>query len=243
MVGACDILAVGAHPDDVELGCGGTLARAAARGHRVGVVDLTAGEMATRGSAELRRQEAEEAGRALGVAWRHCLALPDGGLRGAVEEQVAALVAALRAAQPRAVLLHDRGDPHPDHGGAAKLTQRAAFLSGVGRFASEGGPPWRPSVLLAFPGPRQLLEPSLVVDVTAHYGAKRRALAAHASQFGEGVEGAEAATHLSSGYFLAAVEGRDRATGNLIGREFGEGLVAVLPPSADDLAWLFGGLP
>ncbi len=239
MVEPCDVLAVGAHPDDVELGCGGTLARLSAAGRRVGVVDLTAGELATRGSVEERRSEAAAAARALTVAWRWCLHLPDGHLDGDDDGQCRALVEVVRAATPRALLIHHRDDPHPDHGAAAALSLRAAFLAGVGRWAPEFGPPSRPALLLAFAGPRQQLEPDVVVDIGAVSSAKEAALAAHVSQFDpEWGNGGEAATHLASGHFLAAVEGRDRASGNLIGAELGEGLVFARPPALDDLAWL-----
>lgn len=242
MVTPCDVLAVGAHPDDVELGCGGVLARLAAAGRRVGIVDLTAGEMASRGSVAQRRVEAAQAAAALGAVWRTCLELPDGGLAAGDPAQQAALVGALRRATPRAVLAHHGGDPHPDHRQAAELVRRASFLAGVGRFGAELGPPWRPSLLLAFPGPRQLLTPHLVVDVTPFHAAKRDAVAAHASQFDPAWDGGAGAraTHLTSGYFLAAVEGRDRAAGNLIGCEFGEGFLAEPGLNGDDLAWLLG---
>mgnify|MGYP005842791255 CR=1 FL=1 len=242
MVAPCEVIAVGAHPDDVELGCGGVLARLAAAGRRVGIVDLTAGEMASRGAVAQRREEARRAAAALGVAWRTCLELPDGGLAAHDPAQQAALVALLRRTTPRAVLAHHGDDPHPDHRQAAELVQRVIFLAGVGRLLPEHGGPWRPALVLAFPGPRQLLAPHLVVDVTASYDAKRTAVAAHASQFEARWEGAGGAppTHLSSGYFLAAVEGRDRAAGNLIGCEFGEGFRAELGVNGDEVAWLLG---
>jgi N-acetylglucosamine malate deacetylase 1 len=236
VVRTCDVLALGAHPDDVELGCGATLALLASR-HQVGVLDLTAGELATRGTPERRAREAADAAGALGVAWRACLALPDGALRGDDEAQTAAVVAALRAAVPRAVLVPHPDDPHPDHAAAATLARRAAFLAGVARWHGETGAPHRPLLLLAYPGPRQVLRPDLVVDVTATYGAKRAALAAYGSQFssGEGV-----ATHLSTAYYLAAVEGRDRAAGNTVGCELGEGFTALGPLPAGEVAWLLG---
>lgn len=242
MVAPCDVLAVGAHPDDVELGCGGVLARLAAAGRRVGIVDLTAGELASRGTVMQRREEARRAATALGVAWRACLDLPDGALAAHEPAQQAALVGVLRRVTPRVVLSHHGGDPHPDHGQAAELVRRALFLAGVGRLLPETGAPWRVSLVLKFPGPRQLLSPQVMVDVTASYPAKRAALAAHASQFEPGRRESEGtpATHLSSGYFLAAIEGRDRAVGNLIGCEFAEGLAAEAGVSADELAWLLG---
>lgn len=236
MVGPCDVLAFGAHPDDVELGCGATVARLARAGRRVGILDLTAGEMGTRGDPEGRAREARDAAVALGAAWRTCLSLPDGGLKGDDDGQLAAVVGAVRAAAPRVVFLPDDRDPHPDHAAAATLIRRASFLAGVGKYHPERGAPRRPGLLLAYPGPRQLLAPALVVDASAAYPAKRAALAAHVSQFDPG---AGTATHLASGHFLAAIEGRDRACGNLIGTEFGEGFAAVGALAADEVAWLF----
>jgi bacillithiol biosynthesis deacetylase BshB1 len=237
MVSACDVLAVGAHPDDVEIGCGATVARLAVARLRVAIADVTAGETATRGTPEVRALEAAAAAGALAAAWRTCLGLPDAGLDPGDERQVAAVVCLLRAATPRAVLLPHPGDPHPDHAAAAALVLRAAFLAGVARWHADAGGPHRPRLLLAYPGPRQLVQPDLVVDVTASYAAKRAALAAHASQF---APGAGAATHLTSGFFLQAIEGRDRAAGNTAGCELGEGFTAFGPLPADDLAWLLG---
>ncbi len=237
MVERCDIVAVGAHPDDVEIGCAGTLARLAARGLRVGIVDLSAGELATRGDVATRRAEAEAACRIVGATWRSCLELPDGGVRGDDAAQLASVVGVLREATPRALLLPHPGDPHPDHGEAARLVQRAVVCANLARYRPELGPAHRVRLLLAYQGPRQLLEPTVVVDISAHAGAKRRALAAHASQF-DGAGGPP--THLASGHFLAALEGRDRATGNLIEREFGEGFVGFGALPADELAWLLG---
>lgn len=238
MVEGCDVLAVGAHPDDVEIGCGGTLARLARGGVRVGILDLTAGELGTRGDVTVRAREAEAAARVLGVSWRSCLAFPDGGITPSDPAQLHEVVAALRSAAPRVLLLPHPDDPHPDHGEAAALLLRASFFAGLARFLPDRGPACRPRMLLAYPGPRQLLQPTLVVDISAYVGAKREALAAHASQFDKA---AGAATHLASGHFLAAVEGRDRACGNLVGCEFGEGLTAVGTPAADEVAWLLGG--
>jgi bacillithiol biosynthesis deacetylase BshB1 len=238
MVKPCEVLALGAHPDDVELGCGATLARLAAAGRTVGILDLTAGELATRGSVEQRAAEAAAAAVALGVAWRSCLGLPDGGLDAGDGEQAEALVHALRTARPRALLLPHRDDPHPDHPAAAALARRAAFLAGVARCLPSAGTPHRPALLLEYPGPRQLFAPVLVIDVSAHYDAKRRALAAHGSQFDAG---GGLPTHLASGHYLAAVEGRDRACGNGVGCEFGEGFTAPGPLPAGEVAWLLGG--
>lgn len=234
----CDVLAVGAHPDDAELGCGATLARLATAGRRVAILDLTAGELGTRGDVEVRADEADAAGRALGVSWRHCLGLPDGGLDGGHDGQLAAVVRVVRAAVPRVVLLPDARDPHPDHAATAALVRRATFLAGVGKYGAELGAPWRPRLLLAYPGPRQQLTVDLVVDVTSVYARKRAALAAHASQFDPATGGTP--THLASGHFLAAIEGRDRMAGGSVGVEFGEGFVGCGAIPADVVAWLFG---
>lgn len=235
MVVRCDVLAVGAHPDDVEIGCGGTIARLAAAGRTVGVVDLTAGELGTRGTALARAAEAEAAAAALGVEWRTCLELPDGGLDAGNEAQRQAVVSALRSAAPKAVLVHHPDDPHPDHGAAAALVRAACFLAGVERWNPRLGEASRPTLVLGYPGPRQLLAPAIVVDVTAWYEAKRRALQAHRSQF-DPDRGAP--THIASGHFLAAIEGRDRAAGNTAGYELGEGFVPAGPLAGDALAWL-----
>ncbi len=243
MVRACDVLAVGAHPDDVELGCGGIVARLAAAGRSVGVADLTAGEAGSRGDASTRADEAATAAGALGLAWRVCLGLPDGGLAAAEDGQLEAVVALIRAARPRIVLVPDEGDPHPDHAAAGVLTVRGSFFAGVSRWAPEAGAAHRPAALLAYAGPRQVLEPTLVVDVSAVYGAKRAALAAYRSQFDPTWTGPGAAaplTHLSSPFFLAAIEGRDRAAGNLVGCEAAEALRAVQTLSADEVVWLLG---
>lgn len=238
MVSRCDVLAVGAHPDDVELGCGGTIARLAGAGHAVGMVDLTAGELGTRGDVETRRREAEAAAAVLGAAWRRCLGLPDGQLAADDPDQLAALVAILREATPRAVLGPDAGDPHPDHAATAALLGRATFLAGVAKFRPDLGPPARPRLTLAYPGPRQLVTPTIVVEVSAVYARKRAALAAHASQFDPA---GGVATHLASGHFLAAIDGRDRAAGNTVGVEHGEAFTAIGPLPAAALAWLLAG--
>lgn len=237
MVKRCDVLALGAHPDDVELGCGATLARLAGHGLVVGIVDLTAGEAGTRGDPAVRRDEAQRAGAALGVAWRLCLGLPDGRLADDLATRVR-LVRVLRAARPRVMLIPHAGDPHPDHVAAAALASAAGFACGAGGIVPEAGLRHRIALILTYPGPRQILVPTLIADVTAAYPAKRAALAAHASQFDPA---GGAPTHLASGHFLAAIEGRDRLAGNAIGVEFGEGFQALEPIAANEIAWLFGG--
>lgn len=234
-LGPCELVAVAAHPDDAELGCGATLA-AFGRGGRAAIVDLTAGEKASRGHPQTREEEAWAAARFLG-ARRLALGLPDTGLDGSDNHQRLALVAALRQLRPRFLLIPDESDPHPDHQQAHALCLAASFLAGLARFGE--GLPHRPELVLCYPGPRQLFSPHLVVDVTEAYERKRQALACFRSQFfpGEGP-----ATHLASGHFLAAVEARDRAFGNLVGVELGEGFRLAGPASAQALADFCRGL-
>ncbi len=231
----CELVAVAAHPDDAELGCGATLAAFCRSGKAV-IVDLSAGEKASRGHLQTREQEARAAAMALGVR-RLTLGLPDTGLDGSDEHQRLALVAALRQLRPRFLLIPDENDPHPDHRQAHALCLAASFLAGVAPFG--GGLPHRPELVLCYPGPRQLFSPHLVVDVTEAYERKRQALASYRSQF---VPGEGPATHLASGYFIAAVEARDRAFGNLVGVELGEGYRLAGTASAKALAGFCQGL-
>ncbi|MFN3413436.1 MAG: bacillithiol biosynthesis deacetylase BshB1 [Thermoanaerobaculum sp.] len=233
-----ELLVFAAHPDDAELACGGTLSAFVHGGGKAAIVDLTSGERASRGNAELRRQEAEAAARVLGVS-RLFLELPDTALAASSKEQRAAVVKTLRAFRPSFVLLPHPDDPHPDHREASALVQAAAFLAGVRGFSPEVGDPHRPWLLLAYPGPRQVGEPTVVVEVTAFYQQKREALSCYRSQFAPG-EGPP--TQLASGFFLEAIEGRDRAFGNLIGVPLAEGFFALGPLSAKALQAFLKGV-
>ncbi|MCX7896185.1 MAG: hypothetical protein N2447_09600, partial [Thermoanaerobaculum sp.] len=158
--------------------------------------------------------------------------LPDTGLQACSARQRRAVVALLRQLRPAFLLIPHPADPHPDHREASLLLQGVAFLAAVKGFAPEVGEPHRPQLILAYPGPRQLGEPPLVVEVTASYARKLEALACYDSQF---APSAGPPTHLASGYFLPAVEGRDRAYGNLIGAERGEGFFPLSPINASAL--------
>lgn len=217
-----DILAFSTHPDDVELACGGTLILAARAGLGVGLADLTAGEAATRGTPDLRRAEAEEAARRLGVTWRTCLGLPDGRV-GETPDQADAIVRIIRTARPRIVLLPYPQDRHPDHAAAARLIERAAFLARLrGR---PGESPHAVGRLLHYCG-HHPFAPSVVVDVSAVWAQRMHALAAHASQFGAA---GGAPTALSGGDFLRYVEARAVCHGALIGAAHGEGFAMAGP--------------
>ena len=220
-----DLLAFGPHPDDLEIGMGATIAHHVARGLRVGLCDLTRGEMGSNGTPEERVGEAEAARQVLGADWRVNLGLPDRAL-GDVPEQVRAVAAVIRAARPAAIALPHWGDRHPDHTAACTLVTAGAFSSGLRRFAAEGAP-WRADWLVHYfintPG-----EPSFVIDVTEYYEIKRRALACHASQFTPAGTDA-AATRLTSPLFTQLVESRDAQFGALAGVRWAEGFVVREP--------------
>ena len=182
-----DLLAVFAHPDDAELLCGGALARSADRGERVGILDLTRGEMASRGTPEARAREAEEAAGILGAAVRRNAGLPDGSLVADLDAR-ATLAAWFRELKPRVVVTHWSRGRHPDHGEAARLVRDAAFLSGL-RNAPLEGEPFRPfKVVHATAFREDAPAPSFVVDVTDQMERKLQALSCYESQF-QGVRG------------------------------------------------------
>lgn len=221
-----DLLALGPHPDDVELSCGGWLALACERGQSVAVVDLTRGERATNGTPELRAEEARAAAEALGLRERRNLALPDAGLSAGDEAQVQAVVEAIRALRPALLLAPWVEAVHPDHAAAGRLARRAAVLARVGGYHADLGDPWRVTRLVHYPQRREL-RPDFVVDITAAVDRKRAAIACHASQVGPG-----RATPLNQGLDTWAV--RDRYWGASIGVDHGEPYLLGAPvPLAD----------
>lgn len=225
-----DILAFGAHPDDVEICCGGWLALAADRGQRTGIVDLTRGELGTNGTVEIRAREAAAAAEILGVAVRENLSLPDGGLLATDPDQLAGLVGALRRHRPALALAPWTDARHPDHTATAELAQRAAFFAGLRKYRPDLGDPWRPARLLMYPE-RHDGRADLVVDVSAVYGRKQASIAAHASQLGG------AATILTASLGIDAFAVRDRYWGATIGVSHGEPYILGGPvPVSDPLA-------
>lgn len=215
----CDVLAIGPHPDDMELAAGGTVAQLTAAGKEVVLLDLTLGERGTRGSAEIRAEEARNAARILG-AKRRCLHLPDTGVRALDEDQIESLVNEIRRLRPRLVIAAHGEDDHPDHREGAELVRRAIYFSGLKRFGSGDRESYRPKRLLFAMGRRPFL-PSLIVDVTGTYPVKRNALAAFESQFHRR-DGDPLVTPISDPGFLGSIEARDRYFGSLIGATFGE---------------------
>ncbi|MGE0715600.1 MAG: bacillithiol biosynthesis deacetylase BshB1 [Alphaproteobacteria bacterium] len=223
-----DILAVSTHPDDVELACGGTLILALQQGLAVAIADLTAGEAATRGTPDIRRAEAAEAARRLGVGQRICLGLPDTRV-GTDPGHEDAVVEVIRTLRPRILLAPWPEDRHPDHAAGGRLVERAAFLA---RIAGRGtGTPHPVGRLLRYPGHHPFM-PSVVVDVTAVWPRRMHALAAHASQFDPA---SGAATALADGSFLRFVEARAICHGAMIGAAYGEGFALAGPARVERL--------
>ncbi|SHL73108.1 bacillithiol biosynthesis deacetylase BshB1 [Hymenobacter psychrotolerans] len=235
-----DILALGAHPDDVEMSAAGTLLAAAAAGKKIGIVDLTRGELGTRGTPATRAQEAEAASRILGLSARENLGLPDGFFRNDREHQLP-LIAALRRYQPDVVLCNAIQDRHPDHGRGAELARDACFLSGlrmIETLGADGQPqtPWRPRVVYHYIQDRQL-PADFVVDITAHWPGKWASIQAYKTQFFD-AESKEPQTYLSSQEFSKFMEARAREFGHLIGVEFGEGFTRERPLGVQEITEL-----
>jgi len=213
-------LAFGPHPDDVELFCGGTVARLVAEGHDVAIVDLTRGELATRGTTETRAAEAAAAAKILGVRARENLQLPDGRIDPAPTHlepgsALARCVEVIRRYQPELILFPQRRARHPDHEAAHALVRRAAFLAGLTKV--EGLAPHRPELAACY-SMRFAERPSFVVDVGDVYEVKRRAVSAYASQ----VRPRTDATLVGAPGALEALEARDRYHGSLVGADYGE---------------------
>lgn len=233
-----DLAAVCAHPDDAELAMGGTLAREAARGHRVALVDLTRGEAGSRGTPEIRAAEAEAAARILGAAHRESLGLPDARLTPTPDARDA-MVEALRRLRPRVVLLQHGDQRHPDHAAASRLVYDAAFVAGLRAYRPELGPPFRPGKLIyALPTTEGAeVAPSFVVDITGTFETKLRALAAFASQF---TPAPGEATGLPFDRFRDSVELAARRNGQRIRVRYGEAFVTREPLEVQDLLALGG---
>jgi N-acetylglucosamine malate deacetylase 1 len=220
-----DILVLAAHPDDAELACSGTILSHVAQGKKVGIVDLTLGELGTRGTVEIRRQEATASAQILGIAVRENLALPDGFFQNDREHQLA-VVKAIRQFQPDIVLANAITDRHPDHGRAAALVRDACFLSGLRKIETistdgELQAPWRPGRIYHFIQDQYII-PDLVVDISAHWEQKLASIKAFSSQFFNPNLN-EPNTYISSLGFLESIQARAREMGHYIGVQYGEG--------------------
>lgn len=216
-----DVLAFGAHPDDVEIGCGGTVIKLTDAGTRVVVVDLTRGELGTRGSAKIREREAAEASKILGLAARENLDLADGHISSDLESK-RKVVDAIRRWRPDAVLLPYWRDRHPDHEAASALVYEASFLAGLRRFETEHES-HRPQRLFYFVGWADF-EPTFIVDVTEQFERKMESIYAFSTQFKAGAS-PDPETDLTSPRTDWRIRSRCAYHGSLIGARYGEGFV------------------
>ena len=214
-----DLLAIAAHRDDVELTCAGTLIRAADQGHRTGILDLTAGETGTRGSAGLRGEEAERAAVIMGVTERRNAGLPDAHLHNS-EEMRRVVVEQIRHFAPRVVILPFAVGRHPDHRIASELSRDACFLAGLARYPAEGAPHRPHKILYALAYREDPVKPTFVVDITPQFERKMAAIRCYASQF----DGAKAAGEIfPTGQDLySLVETQNSHYGSLIRTRYGE---------------------
>ncbi len=216
-----DVLAFGAHPDDVELSCAGILLVEKINGKKTGIIDLTQGELGTRGTAGTRSQEAAAAANLLGVDTRENLGMADGFFQNDEVHQ-RKIISALRRYRPDIIFCNAPSDRHPDHGRSAKLVSDAAFLSGLSKIET-GEEVWRPKYVFHYVQDR-FLQPNFVVDITAVFDQKLEAIKAYASQFDNGnTSGPQ--TYISTPDFLDSVVYRHKWFGKMIGVKYAEGFI------------------
>jgi N-acetylglucosamine malate deacetylase 1 len=220
-----DVLAFGAHPDDTELSCSGTLAALVKQGKKVAVVDLTRGEMGSRGTPDIRMKEAQKAAEILGLAARENLGLPDTELRN-IRENHLPIIEAVRKYRPHICLINAPSDRHPDHGDASRLLIDAIFFSGLPKIQVKdrtGGllEPHRPAHVLHYMQDRPF-EPDVVFDISHTIDLKEKAIKAFATQFDVADPGDEPETYISDPEFFNALRARAKHFGHLAGFEFGE---------------------
>lgn len=228
-----DVLAFGAHPDDVELSCSGTLLKLKEEGSKVGVVDLTMGELGTRGTVDTRKKESDSSSKILNIDVRENLDLGDGWFENNQENKLK-VIQAIRKYQPTIIFANAIDDRHPDHPRAAKLLDEAFFLSGLKKIETQDNgitqDIWRPKHLFHYVQYRYV-KPDFVVDVTPYYETKMKAILSFKSQFYE--PGKKSDTLISSKKFLDFIKGRSHEMGSSIQVEHGEGFTSAVPLQID----------
>ncbi len=232
-----DLLFLSAHADDTELSCGGMIAKAVKDGLRVGMIDLTRGEMGTRGTPKERAREAQRSARILGAAFREHLDLGDGGFRIGRDEELQ-IIELVRRHRPRLVFSPYPDERHPDHARTGRLVTDASFYAGL-RALTTHLPAHRPQAVIYY-FQNYMWTPSFVVDVSAVWKTKMRSVAAFKSQFYD-PNSKEPATFISSKRFIDMIEARGRHFGALIGTEYGEAFVTKQPPKIDDVIGAYEG--
>lgn len=235
-----DLLAFGVHPDDVELSCAGTLVKEIKRGKRVAIVDLTRGELGTRGTPETRAEEARSAAAILGVHARENLGMRDGFFQNDEVHQKQ-IIRAIRKYQPSIVLANILQDRHPDHGRAGQLIRDAAFLSGLSKIetlddAGQPQPRWRPAYVLHYIQDHYH-EPDIIIDITDTFDTKLASIQAYSTQF-LAKENDGPKTYISSPEFYDAIIARCRMMGKRIGATYGEGFISEKKLGFNDLGSL-----
>jgi bacillithiol biosynthesis deacetylase BshB1 len=226
-----DIIAFAAHPDDVELACSGTLIKHIQQGKKVGVIDLTRGELGTRGNVPTRMKEAEISSQIMKLAVRENLDLPDGFL-AENEDSLKKIIEAIRKYQPEIVLCNAKYDRHPDHGLAGQIVSRACFLSGLIKIET-GQPAWRPKMVYHYIQDR-FIQPDLIIDITDQFEERMKTVLAFKSQFFN-ADSNEPLTPIATKEFLDNLKGRLLQLGRLINSTYGEGFTTERPVGADDL--------
>ncbi len=220
----CDFLAIGAHPDDVELGCGGTIVKLISEGKKVGIIDLTEGELGTRGTRETRAEEAKNAGEILGITARENLKLKDGFLTNSEDYQLK-IVEKIRKYRPEIVLANAVDDRHPDHAKAAKLVSDACFLSGLRKIETfDDGmlqDAWRPKQIFHYIQWKNVV-PDFVIDISGFLDKKIEACLAYKTQF-YNPDSNEPVTPIATKDFLESLTYRAQDLGRLSGVEYAEG--------------------
>lgn len=231
-----DILAIGAHPDDVELSCSGTIAKEIAQGKKVGILDLTRGELGTRGTAEIRDQEANGAAEILGVSMRENLEFSDGFFINNIAHQLE-IIKIIRKYRPDVILCNAIKDRHIDHGKGSQLVSDSCFLSGLRKiettYQGNHQKPWRPRLILHYIQWMDI-EPDIIVDITGYIDTKVASVKAYKSQFfNENSD--EPSTPISSDNFLDSVTYRARNLGRLINTEHAEGFTVERCPAVSSI--------
>ena len=221
-----DILAISAHPDDIELSCSGTLIAHKSLGYTTGILDLTEGEMSTRGTPEIRQKESVEASQIMGISIRENLGLSDAKFDLSFENQ-ACVIKVLRKYRPEIILANAPYDRHPDHVRASQLIEEAVFKSGLVKIETEDNGesqlPWRPQKVYHYIQSVSL-EPDFICDISAHMEQKMAAIRVFKSQFFD-PKSNEPDTYISNPDFLKLIEARSREWGHRIGVSYGEGFV------------------
>lgn len=231
-----DILVIAAHPDDAELGCSGTIAAHVAKGYKVGIVDLTHGEMGTRGTPEIRLRESDEAAQILGLSARENMGFKDIFFKDDDAHQLE-LIKIIRKYRPEIVLANAITDRHPDHGKGASLASNACFMSGLRKIETEVNgmeqEAWRPKFVYHYIQ-NNYIEPDFIVDISSYWDTKVASILAFKSQFFD-PESEEPASFISSPEFLPFIESRARELGHRIMTKYGEGFTVERYIGVDDL--------